>query len=156
MAKDVFDKWLEFLPAASVMDAGCGDTAFMQPWFEKAGYEYTGIAIGVDNPDILDMDFSFTSFADNSFDLVLARHSLEHSPMPIITLMEWNRISGIYLCVVNPNPDYWGKIGRNHYSVVEKEQIIEWARLAGWEVMDQDNSNSQEIRLLFKKVKNEN
>lgn len=153
MAYDVFDKWIVALTGVrSVLDAGCGDTAFMKSKFEGIGMKYTGIAIGVNNPEIYNMDFTFTEFENNQFDLVFARHALEHSPMPIITLMEWHRIAKHFLCLVNPNPAYYGTIGRNHYSVVDRNQLVEWARLANWFPIWEDDTNNTEIRIMFEKV----
>ena len=38
-------------------------------------------------------DYNFLEYPDNSFDLVFSRHSLEHSPFPVLTLMEWYRVA---------------------------------------------------------------
>lgn len=153
MAYEVFDRWVAALQGVkSVLDAGCGDTAFMKPRFEAIGMKYTGIALETSNPEVINRDFTFTGFRNGEFDLVFARHALEHSPMPIITLMEWHRISKHFLCLINPNPSYYGKIGRNHYSVVEKDQLIEWARIAEWFPIWEDDTNNTEIRLMFQKA----
>lgn len=114
----------------TVLDVGCGE-AFMQEWFTKIGAKYTGITLGKEDivkakelgRNVLEMDFSFLDFPDSSFDLILSRHSLEHSPMPLLTLMEWHRVSKKYLLLINPTPTGFGWAGRNHYSVMNSEQL---------------------------------
>jgi hypothetical protein len=121
----------------------------MRKKFEGMGWEYTGIALQTPNPEILNRDFTFTDFADKEFDLVWARHSLEHSAMPLITLMEWERISSRYLIVVVPRPTTdLSYVGRNHYSVCNKEQLKFWLELSGWKILQDDDTEITEIRFL--------
>jgi len=149
-ANQVFKRWVVSLEHVhSVLDAGCGDTMFMKPKFEGMGWKYTGVALGGDHPDIIKMDFSFLDYPDNSFDLVWARHVLEHSPFPILTLMEWERVSARYLILVLPRPTTdLSHVGRNHYSVTNKEQLKFWLDLSGWKVLQEDDFEVAEIRLL--------
>jgi hypothetical protein len=37
-------------------------------------------------------DFHFIDSGGEIYDLIFARHALEHSPMPILALMEWHII----------------------------------------------------------------
>ena len=48
---------------------------------------------------IVDEDMTFTSFKDNEFDFAIVRHCLEYSPIPYLTLLEYNRIQnhGMYI-----------------------------------------------------------
>ena len=149
-ANQVFKHWVVSLRhVSSVLDAGCGDTAFMKSKFEGMGWEYTGIALQTNNPVIVNLDFTFTECADKEFDLVWARHSLEHSPMPIITLMEWERISSRYLILVVPRPTTdLSYVGRNHYSVTNKEQLKFWLGLSGWKILQDDDTEITEMRFL--------
>ena len=128
---------------STVLDIGCGQ-GFMRQYFERISLSatWTGIALGTDFqvmslnkfPNIYEMDMSFLDFPDASFDLIYARHTLEHSPFPLITLKEWHRVSSKYLLVVAPAPEYWGYKGKNHYSVMQKEHL-EWLfDLSGWKV----------------------
>lgn len=154
MAMDVFDKW--FAPYHSIqtlLDAGCGDSAFMKGKFESIGIQYTGIAIRVTNPLVVNMDFTFTEFEDEEFDCVFARHSLEHSPMPIITLMEWHRISKSWLCLILPNPTVYGWAGKNHYSVMNITLAESLLQRAGWNVIWRDDTEPSEIRLMCEKLR---
>ena len=47
-------------------------------------------------------DFHWLPYSDKSFDLIWARHALEHSPMPFFALREWMRVSKKYLLIVVP------------------------------------------------------
>ena len=152
MAKEIIEKWFPKMDGRTVVDMGCG-TGFCSDFVEEQGKEYIGIEEGTvsKSPIILNKDFSFTGFKDNTFDIVLSRHSLEHSPFPLLTLMDWHRISKKYLLLVLPNPDYYTYMGRNHYSVMNKQQTRWILRRAGWEVMETDYSEHTELRFLCEK-----
>lgn len=118
----------------SVLDVGCGE-AFCQTHFENYGCEYVGVCVGEDyqnarrkGRNVLDCDFTFLPFLDDSYDMVYGRHSLEHSPMPLLTLMEWRRVTRRYVALVLPSPEHWGYGGRNHYFVLNGDQ---WRNLFG-------------------------
>jgi SAM-dependent methyltransferase len=142
LAQKVIDRWMSGMTSChSVLDVGAG-VGFCQPMFEKWNVDYYGIALGDDvvkaqelGRMVRRMDFSFLEFYDNSFDLIFSRHSLEHSPMPILTLMEWARVSRSWLGLVLPHPDWYGYKGKNHYSVMNLEQIKFLLDRAGWYVI---------------------
>lgn len=144
-AQKVIDHWCSRMTTCkSVLDVGCGE-GFCQPMFEKWGVKYEGVAIGEDvinaqakGRNVKRMDFSFLEYPDNSFDLIFARHSLEHSPMPVITLMEWARVSTNWLGIVLPAPEWYTYTGLNHYSVMNMEQVKNLLNVAGWKVMWED------------------
>ena len=93
MAVEIITKWLPIATSVkTVLDVGCG-TGFLQETFESFGKEYTGITLGEDflvakglGKNVYNMDFNFLEFPANSFDLIFSRHSLEHSPFPLLTL----------------------------------------------------------------------
>jgi len=122
-----------------LLDLGCG-TGFMQPIIENTGASYTGISWNDKeitkgkkyDYNIYMMDFSFLSYPDNSFEILFSRHSLEHSLFPILTLMEWHRVSNKWLALVMPNPNHFGFVGKNHYNVANASQVHWWLRRAGW------------------------
>ena len=131
-----------FKGAKNVLDVGCGDDAIAEPFFRGLGISYLGISIGA-NVDLLaskgrcvvNTDFNFLSdFVSESFDLVFSRHSLEHSPAPLLSLMEWHRVSSKYLGLIVPNPADTTFVGRNHYSVANSHQMVWWLRRAGWKI----------------------
>lgn len=157
----VIRKWIPNIHPRNVLDVGCGE-GFCQPIFHIFGVDnYLGISLGEDvlvarqrGCNVAEMDFNFLDLSDNYFDLVFARHALEHSPFPIITLMEWHRVSSRWLIVVLPKPldGTVGYIGRNHYAVAGSHtQIRWWLRRAGWRVLDKFHSDN-EFRYLCEKL----
>lgn len=153
-AKEVFDIW--FTPnreVKTVLDVGCGDTAFMKDLFENVGAKYTGIALKSNNLNVTNMDFSFLDYEDDSFDLIFSRHSLEHSPMPIVTLMEWYRVSKAWLCLILPNPLHYGWAGLNHYSVMHPTQIESLLKRAGWNIIWANFDEKSELRYMCEKIR---
>lgn len=139
LATKIIDRWMSGLPDChNVLDVGAG-TGFCQSMFERWKIEYTGVALGEDvieaerlGRNVKRMDFSFLDFDDTSFDLVFSRHSLEHSFSPIISLMEWHRVSKSWLGLVVPAPEHFGYGGRNHNYVFNKAQWMNILDKTGW------------------------
>ena len=166
MAYGVIDRWMSGLPTCkSVLDAGCG-TGFCQPQFEKWGVSYEGVALGQDileaqklGHNVKPMDYTFLDYDDNSFDMVFSRHSLEHSFAPLITLMEWHRVSKQWLGLVVPATEHFGHVGRNHYYVLDFDQWMNLLGQAGWhpiwehKTMNEDGSTPIEYCIFSEKVK---
>lgn len=142
LAQKVVDHWMSKMTTChSVLDVGAGQ-GMCQPMFEKWGIKYEGIALGIDvvkarelQRNIKAMDFSFLEYPDNYVDLIFARHALEHSPMPLITLMEWARVSKNWLGIILPAPEWYTFIGQNHYAVMNMEQIKNLLDVAGWKIL---------------------
>ena len=158
-AKDVIERWIPNLSVYDVLDVGCGE-GFCQEFFEKYNIEYLGTTYSSEDYSyakdkdrkVIAQDFNFLEANGDRYDLIFARHSLEHSPMPLLTLMEWHRVARKYLILVMPNPGDYGWAGRNHYSVAGIEQIKFWLDRAGWEVTEEWHVDT-EFRFLCKKVK---
>lgn len=124
----------------NVLDLGCGE-GFCQPIFERYGLSYMGVCLGEDyqvakksGRAVAELDFSFLPLDDESFDLLYSRHSLEHSPFPVLTLMEWHRVSKRYVAIVVPAPQHWQYVGRNHYYVLNDPQWRNLFDVAGFDV----------------------
>jgi SAM-dependent methyltransferase len=142
LAEEIIENWMsKMTTCASVLDLGCG-TGFCQSMFEKWNVSYEGICLGEDfleagkhGRNVKKMDFNFLDYEDNSFDLLFSRHSLEHSPMPLLTLMEWARVSKNWLGLVLPAPEWYTYRGHNHYAVMNMEQIRNLLDVSGWNIL---------------------
>ncbi len=145
LAQKVIDQWMSRMTTChSVLDVGSGQ-GFCQPMFERWGLKYEGVALGEDvivaqekGRNVKRMDFSFLEYPDNHVDLIFARHALEHSPMPLITLMEWARVAKNWLGIVLPAPEWYTYKGQNHYAVMNMEQIKNLLDVAGWRILWED------------------
>lgn len=156
-ASETIDGWKRWIrQCRSVLDVGCG-VAFVQDAFTKFGLEYVGITLNKkDYEESIELGrhiilADFHNLIDfPPFDLIFARHSLEHSPMPLLALMEWHRVCSKYLGLVLPNPEYWGWGGRNHYSVMNELQARFLIDRAGFDVLDYSETE-HELRFLCEK-----
>lgn len=61
--------------------------------------------------------------------------------MPLLTLMEWARVSKNWLGLVLPAPEWYTYTGHNHYSVMNMEQIKNLLGVAGWNIMWEENGS---------------
>lgn len=163
MIREVIHKWVtKMTTCKTVLDVGAGAVAIAEPFFKELGIEYTGIALGLDShkaqkigKNVLNMDMNFMEFQDYSFDFIFARHVVEHSPMPMLTLMEFHRVAKSWMCLIVPDPKHYGRVGLQHYSVLEADQWEFLAERAGWGTIWKDMSNPTEFRFMFEKRKHE-
>ena len=112
----------------SAVELGCG-TAPCLDELKKMSKKTLGVTMLQEpiNHEVLRRDMHFSGLEDASYDLVIMRHALEHSPMPLMMLMEVHRISKKYALIIVPVPNRrmiftWA----DHYSVFEKET---WEKL---------------------------
>jgi len=156
--KWIFEKWISGLYGLeNLLDLGCGD-GFCSDFSASIGVKWTGVTLEPDYTicknkglDVYNADFNFLPFHHNSFDLVCAFHSLEHSFSPLISLLHWWEISKRWLCVVLPNPEHFTVDGLNHYSVMYNNQFRRLCKRAGWRVI-WDNNTEFELRYMCEKV----
>ena len=141
-ASDVINRLIP-TDVETVLDVGCGQ-GFCKPLFEAKDIRWTGVTLGGTDfqqakknvgGSVQHADATFLPFSSESFDLVFARHILEHSPMPLLTLMEWNFVAKKWLLLVAPSPEYWNYNGKNHYSVLNKDQLWWLLARAGWKIV---------------------
>ncbi len=159
--KLIFNIWISALKVKTAIDIGCGQgIAF--PFFKQykigfvaltlGGKDYDYLLENYPNEQISKSDMHFIDFEDKQFDLIYARHILEHSPMPLLALMEWHRIAKKYAVIILPNPDMVVSGGINHYYLLN---VIQWKVLfkrAKWEVLREDHSDMWEYRFLLQKI----
>ena len=114
---------------AKVLDVGCG-RGYALGAFKNHGCSPMGLTISEKDAWLCREkgfmvqveDMTFTSFWDETFDIIWARHCLEHSPWPLLTLFEFNRLMkvGGLLYAEMPAPDTacYHECNENHYSVL--------------------------------------
>lgn len=157
-SREVIDSWEnEIRECRTILDVGCGE-AFVQPFFTVFGAYYLGICLNktdVSTAKLYRRNVILKDFHDlgglPEFDFVFSRHSLEHSPAPLLTLMEWHTHCKKYLGLVLPNPEYFGWAGRNHYSVMNPDQASFMLDRAGFSVVRFDETQ-YELRYLCARI----
>jgi ubiquinone/menaquinone biosynthesis C-methylase UbiE len=138
---------LELPHNAVILDVGCGPGYFLDE-MAAHGYEHTmGITYSQADLDnctarghkVAPMDISFLTHEDDSVDFLFSRHSIEHSPFPYITLLEYYRVIApdglMYVEVPAPDCSRQHEYNQNHYSILG---IRQWHALflrAGFELV---------------------
>ncbi len=122
-----FDQFVKNGSFKTALDVGFG-TGYSLEKFKKLGIKPIGITLDSNELqcalllkyDVHLMDMAFLDFDDEYFDLVWCRHTLEHSPMPMIALMEFNRVLGKsgYLYIEVPADNVMHIENPNHFSVL--------------------------------------
>lgn len=162
LAREIIHKWVSQLAGArSALAVGCGqgnEIKFLKEFIP----EVIGVTLGEDYQVCIDKgleaynaDMAFLPFDYDQFDLIYARHVLEHSPMPLLTLMEWHRVSRQWLLLVVPDLRHFKPGGRNHYCVLTSEQWRVLLERAGWQpIWIEDNRGEPfEHRFMCEKVR---
>ena len=145
---------------AHIIDLGCGPGYFLD---EMKDREYTnthGVTLSPGDiaicegkgHDIKKYDLSFLpqkdGYYDESVDFIFLRHALEHSPYPIFSLMEYNRVlkqgSKIYIEVPAPDCDRKHEFNLNHYSILGHNQLAALLQRTGFNI---DSFNNLEFDL---------
>lgn len=155
ITKDVVQKFIDPLALpkdAKVIDLGCGIGYFLDEMKTRGYADVTGITLSIDDANasigkghrVSRSDMNFLSAADESQDLLFCRHSLEHSPFPYITLLEYNRVlkpgGYLYIEVPQPNCDQIHENNRNHYSIMDKTMWLSLLTRTGFDVTWYDYS----------------
>jgi SAM-dependent methyltransferase len=133
-------------PRARVLDVGCGQGVALAP-FQQRGCIATGVTLNdtdvavcrAQGFDVHKMDQSFLEFKDSSFDLVWARHVVEHSIMPYYTLTEFRRVlrpEGFLYLEVPAINTIGHERNPNHYSVLGQEMWMALLGRSGFHVME--------------------
>lgn len=160
LAQAVVNHWVAKLPGLdSILDVGCGQGHALPMLSEYAG-RVEGVTLGSDfgmcDPEsglrVREEDMSFLPYGRGEFTLIFARHVLEHSPMPLITLMEWRRVASRWLILIVPSLDSFDVRGRNHYHMLLPGQWEVLLEHAGWDVIWYEDDGF-EHRFFCEKVK---
>lgn len=153
LTKQTVEKYIDplTLPKDSlILDLGCGPGYFLD---EMKAREYTNLVGVTLSPGDIELceskghtikkyDLSFIpqkdGYYDESVDFIFLRHALEHSPYPIFSLMEYNRLlklnSKIYIEVPAPECERKHEANPNHYSIMGSSQLIALLVRTGFDV----------------------
>lgn len=153
-------QWLPHLKGLDgILDVGCAQGQAI-PVLEQYCDRVVGVTLGTDAMTashaghfVYQGDMTFLPFGESEFKLLWCRHVLEHSPMPLVTLMEWHRVSGQWAIVVTPSVEKhdYGRASSQHYYVLHAGQWENLFHRAGWHVMWRDDAFDVEYRWLLEK-----
>lgn len=135
---------------AKILDLGCGPGYFLDEMKAREYTNVTGVTLSPGDIKICEdkghkiakYDLSFIpqkdGYHDESVDFIFLRHALEHSPYPIFSLMEYNRIlkqgSRIYIEVPAPDCERKHEWNLNHYSILGEQQLLALLQRTGFDV----------------------
>jgi len=124
---------------AKILDLGCGPGYFLDEMKTRGYTDLTGVTLSPGDIALCESkghiikkyDLTFLpqkeGYYDESVDFIFLRHALEHSPYPIFSLMEYNRIlkqfSKIYIEVPAPDCETRHEFNLNHYSILGSNQL---------------------------------
>jgi SAM-dependent methyltransferase len=149
MVKNYIDP-LNLPKDAKILDLGCGPGYFMDEMKERGYTDVLGVTLSPGDIKICESkghktagyDLSFLpvkdGYIDESVDFIFLRHALEHSPYPIISLMEYNRVlkqgGKLYLEVPAPDCQRRHEFNLNHYSILGASQLAALLQRTGFAI----------------------
>ena len=135
---------------AKILDLGCGPGYFLDEMKQRGYTDVTGVTLSPGDVKLCEdkghtikrYDLSFIpqkdGYYDESVDFIFLRHALEHSPYPIFSLMEYNRIlkqgGRIYIEVPAPDCDRMHEFNLNHYSILGQNQLAALLTRTGFNI----------------------
>ncbi len=127
--------FLQALEVRTVLDVGAA--GITRTWWLEHGYEWHAAGFPRDVDKLRSQgiyaclgDLASLPFEDGSFDLLYASHVAEHSPMPLVALLEARRVARALALIVPA----WPRLVDEpyHYSVAPREMWQQWLTVAGW------------------------
>ena len=131
-----------------ILDIGCGRGYGMQKFAELGCKDITGLTLSKEDAvaarergfTVIEEDMSFQSAEDATYDVLFARHSLEHSPYTLLTLLEFHRVlkTGGLAYIEMPNPQCTRDLESydNHYAIMGPKQWRALMIRAGFNPVD--------------------
>ena len=158
LTKQIADKYVGSLNLAKdskILDLGCGPGYFLD-WLKANEFtNYAGVTLSPGDIKLCEdkghpikkYDLSFLpqrqGYYDESVDFIFLRHALEHSPYPIFSLMEYNRVlkqgSKIYIEVPAPDCERRHEWNLNHYSILGENQLAALLTRCGFNIDEFNN-----------------
>jgi SAM-dependent methyltransferase len=158
LTKSVVEKYidpLEIKKDAKILDLGCGPGYFLDEMKERGYTDLVGVSLSPGDIKICEdkghtikkYDMSFLpqrdGYYDESVDFIFLRQALEHSPYPIFTIMEYNRVlkqyGQIYIEVPAPDSERKHEWNLNHYSILGEQQLGALLDRCGFVINQFDN-----------------
>ena len=153
LTKEIADKYvapLNLAKDAKILDLGCGPGYFLD-WLKANEFtNYNGVTLSPGDIKICEdkghkiakYDLSFIpqkdGYFDESVDFIFLRHALEHSPYPIFSLMEYNRLlkqgAKMYIEVPAPDCERGHEYNLNHYSILGQNQLAALITRCGFDI----------------------
>jgi SAM-dependent methyltransferase len=134
---------------AFILDVGCGQGTFMDcikalDYTNVIGVTYNGEDVEACNKKkhtTIQADMSdLIPIANNSIDFIWCRQALEHSPYPLFTLYEFNRVlrtgSQMYIEVPAPDCARGFEFNPNHYSILGGRMWAALLNKSGFTIKD--------------------
>lgn len=134
---------------AKILDLGCGPGYFLDEMKKREYTDVTGVTLSPGDIALCESkghtikkyDLSFLpqkdGYVDESVDFIFLRHALEHSPYPIFSLMEYNRVlkqgGKLYIEVPAPNCERKHEWNLNHYSIFGDQQLLALLNRTGFD-----------------------
>lgn len=153
LTKEVVEKYIDPLNLpkdAKILDMGSGPGYFLDQMKQREYTDVTGVTLSPGDiktceekgHKIAKYDLSFIpqkdGYYDESVDFIFCRHALEHSPYPIFTLMEYNRLlkqnGKMYIEVPQPNCERLHEYNLNHYSILGENQLVALLTRCGFNI----------------------
>lgn len=135
---------------AKILDLGCGPGYFLDEMKKREYTDVTGVTLSPGDIEICkqkghtikEYDLSFIpqkdGYHDESVDFIFLRHALEHSPYPIFSLMEYNRLlkqgGKMYIELPKPDGDRKHEYNLNHYSILGENQLAALLMRCGFDI----------------------
>jgi len=146
---DVVERFIDplMLPRDSrILDLGCGPGYFLDAMSDRGYSDVTGVTLSREDLEIVSKknhqvrlgDMNFLPELDESVDMLFCRHSIEHSPFPYITLLEYNRVlrpNGVlYIEVPQPDCERNHEVNSNHYSIMGRSMWLSLLQRTGFDI----------------------
>lgn len=141
---------LEIPKDAKILDLGCGPGYFLDQMKTRGYTDVTGVTLSPGDiklcrekgHTIKEYDLSFIpqkdGYHDESIDFIFLRHALEHSPYPIFSLMEYNRLlkqgGRMYIELPKPDSERRHEYNLNHYSILGENQLAALLMRCGFDI----------------------